>query len=429
MMQMNKIKLSSKFNSFLQYVLLTIILLECNSIYSQLYNYHYYIRGCLIGVAILILLIFLMSDNKKKQMNTSIISKSIFYILVCSFIMLLNSGELNGKIIVILIFIFFLPLMLLYISRLNRYEFRILLNKFVQIVFIISSVSLFFWLFGSVLKFVSPINQLKVVWGRPYTLMDNYAFVYFDSKQVQGWVITNMFIPRNMSIFAEAPMFAFVILVAMLFNNNFNDYTSNKNRKILINIIFIITLFSTISVTGVVCGLLLIFPDLIKFYNNSTTFKKKFFIIIFAVFMLICLPNCIDLVRNKMSTSSTSARIMDLKNGFHVFTENPFIGKGISHPRQFENNVETGYGYSNTIIPVLTDGGVILAMIYISPFIAFIIYMIKSKRLNICDIIVLLVYCIIIFTTAVQYRMLLMLLVCIIYYYFILKIKNIKKSF
>lgn len=429
MIQMNKIKLSSKFNSFLQYILLTIILIECNSVYSQLYRYHYYIRGSLIAIAILILLIFLVLGNKKKQVNTKIILNSIFYVLACSFIMLLNSDKLNGKIIIILIFVFFLPLMLLYISCLNRCEFRSFLDKFVQIVFIISAVSLFFWIFGSVLKLISPINQLKVVWGKPYTLMDNYAFVYFDSKQVQGWVVTNMLIPRNISIFAEAPMFAFVILVAMIFNNNFNSCILNKNKRIIINIIFIITLFSTISVTGVVCGLLLIFPNLMKFYNNLTTCKKKIFIIILAVFMLICLPTCIDLVQNKMSTSSTSARIMDLKNGFHVFTENPFIGKGIDHPRQFEDNVETGYGYSNTIIPALTDGGMILTIIYLSPLIVYAIYIVKSKKINIYDIIMLLVYLIIIFTIAVQYRMLLMLLVCIIYYYFIFKIKNIKKLF
>ena len=203
----------------------------------------------------------------------------------------------------------------------------------------------------------------------------------------------------------------------------------NKLKKLFSFLIFIITLFSTISVTGVVCGLLLIFPNLMKSYNNLTTCKKKIFIIILAVFMLICLPTCIDLVQNKMSTSSTSARIMDLKNGFHVFTENPFIGKGIDHPRQFEDNVETGYGYSNTIIPALTDGGVILTIIYLSPLIVYAIYIVKSKKVNIYDIIMLLVYLIIIFTIAVQYRMLLMLLVCIIYYYFIFKIKNIKKLF
>lgn len=429
MIQMNKIKLSSKVNSFLQYILLTIILIECNSVYSQLYRYHYYIRGSLIAIAILILLIFLVLGNKKKQVNTNIILNSIFYVLACSIIMLLNSDKLNGKIIIILIFMCFLPLMLLYISCLNRYELRSFLDKFVQIVFIISAVSLFFWIFGSILKLISPINQLKVVWGKPYTLMDNYAFVYFDSKQVQDWVVTNMLIPRNISIFAEAPMFAFVILVAMIFNNNFNSCILNKNKRIIINIIFIITLFSTISVTGVVCGLLLIFSNLMKFYNNLTTCKKKIFIIILVVFMLICLPTCIDLVQNKMSTSSTSARIMDLKNGFHVFTENPFIGKGIGHSREFEDNVETGYGYSNTIIPALTDGGMILTIIYLSPLIVYAIYIVKSKKINIYDIVMLLVYLIIIFTIAVQYRMLLMLLVCIIYYYFIFKIKNIKKLF
>lgn len=428
MIQMNKIKLSSKVNSFLQYILLTIILIECNSVYSQLYRYHYYIRGSLIAIAILILLIFLVLGNKKKQVNNNIILNSIFYVLACSIIMLLNSDKLNGKIIIILIFMCFLPLMLLYISCMNRYELRSFLDKFVQIVFIISAVSLFFWIFGSVLKLISPINQLKVVWGKPYTLMDNYAFVYFDSKQVQDWVVTNMLIPRNISIFAEAPMFAFVILVAMIFNNNFNSCILNKNKRI-INIIFIITLFSTISVTGVVCGLLLIFSNLMKFYNNLTTCKKKIFIIILVVFMLICLPTCIDLVQNKMSTSSTSARIMDLKNGFHVFAENPFIGKGIGHSRQFEDNVETGYGYSNTIIPALTDGGMILTIIYLSPLIVYAIYIVKSKKINIYDMVMLLVYLIIIFTIAVQYRMLLMLLVCIIYYYFIFKIKNIKKLF
>ena len=105
MIQMNKIKLSSKFNSFLQYILLTIILIECNSVYSQLYRYHYYIRGSLIAIAILILLIFLVLGNKKKQVNTKILLNSIFYVLACSFIMLLNSDKLNGKIIIILIFV------------------------------------------------------------------------------------------------------------------------------------------------------------------------------------------------------------------------------------------------------------------------------------------------------------------------------------
>lgn len=423
---MSKKPSNLKITYFLQYLLLIIVIFECNSVYSQIYKFHYYIRGSLIIFAIFILLYLIINKINviKRRKNINIIIKSIIYLLICGFIMLLNSKELNGKIIAVLIIMMFSSLTLIYLLSLNKNELKIFLNKYVKIILIISSISLVFWMFGSVLHIIKPINQIKVVWGKPYTLVDNYAFIYFDSKQVQTW-ITNAPIPRNMSIFGEAPMYAFVIIIAMIINN----YTTKNNSKSnkYANIILMLSLLSTISVTGIVSGILILLPTILNYYNSLSIKIKRIILVIIIVSAILIFPVGRKIVINKLSTSSSNARVMDLKNGFNAYIESPIIGKGINHPREYENNVKKGYGYSNVIIPILTDGGIVLTIIYLSPIIAYIILIVKYKKTNFNDIILLLVYLIILFTTAVQYRMLLIMFICVLYYNYIIKLRDKSK--
>ena len=107
---------NKKINNILQYIFVTLLILEANSIYSQIYGIHLYIRTAMIITSIIILLIML---NKK-----SIIYKKVFrfviYDFFCSLILMLNTDNFNGKIIILFVFILYLPLCLIYLTNLSK---------------------------------------------------------------------------------------------------------------------------------------------------------------------------------------------------------------------------------------------------------------------------------------------------------------------
>lgn len=412
--------LNSTFVSIFQYLLILILIFECNSIYSQLYGYHYIIRGCMIVVSLVLLSILILDKNFAK---TNKISKYnllfIIYLFLVSMLLLLNSSGFSSTIIIVLDFVLFMPLCLYYLSILEKNEIISLCKKYINIVFIISFISLFFYLLGPVLKIIKPLNVIKVVWGRPYTLMDNYYYLFFDSNQFIFW-LTNSPIPRNMGMFGEAPMYAFIILLALIFNNLiFYKQTKIKLYKIFV---LILTMFSTISVTGICLMFFILFYNFIIWFKDASIKIKKVILLLSLIIFIASLPLGINILSKKFDSSSANHRNMDLINGFNVFLEEPILGKGINHVRDFENNPEKGYGYSNIIIPILTDGGLILSIIYLMPIFIFVFYISK----NIKYVFLILVYVGILFTTAVQYRILLLFFILILYNFTVDKI--IKKN-
>ena len=60
--------------------------------------------------------------------------------------------------------------------------------------------------------------------------------------------------------------------------------------------------------------------------------------------------------------------------------ESPIYGLGINHNSVGEDDLENGYGYSNSFVRVISDGGIILLMFYIISPIELIIKSIKYKN-------------------------------------------------
>ena len=145
--------------------------------------------------------------------------------------------------------------------------------------------------------------------------------------------------------------------------------------------------------------------------------------------IFICMiPFCINIFNKKLQTGSAKHRNLDIKNGIEAFMDRPVIGNGILHERLTESDAETGYGYSNAIIPVLTDGGILLGVIYIFPAITLLFRIFKENKNNRRKYFILIsVYMIILFTTLVQYRLSLIFLISIIYC-LNLKTKEIQKE-
>ena len=138
--------------------------------------------------------------------------------------------------------------------------------------------------------------------------------------------------------------------------------------------IIIITTITTLSFSGIAVAAILIFYFIVKkVYSKLKNHKLTFVVFLAIVFSLLILP-ATSVISKKLETGSGNHRILDIKNGLQSFADNPIIGQGINHKRDNEIKYETGYGYSNAIIPVITDGGILLLIIYIYPLIYSCLY-------------------------------------------------------
>lgn len=379
------------------YIIAFVLIIECNSVYSQIYGVHLYIRASLILVAC-IALMFLLFMQKTKITKRTLVLVACDY--VCSILMFIRTSSKSGIFIIILDFMFFLPLILVYLSSAKMTEVKQLLNCFINIVIILCLISLFMWFFSSIIPMIKPTGKIKAVWAIPYSNLDTFFGIHFNTQDV--WWITGSSLMRNTGIYTEGPMYGIVLLFALIFNNIicFEKTRNNFKRTCILTL----TMISTISVTGILGAFLILVYCFFKNYYRTMKIEKKRIIIVFLLgIIIVTTPFVWKMIDKKLNTGSAIHRNMDISNGIQIFFENPLIGKGINHDRLDERNYLQGYGYSNTIIPVLTDGGIILGTIYLIPAIAlFISVFIKKKSI---DVVLFLLYILIFLTTLIPYRM------------------------
>lgn len=409
-------KNTSRIYNLITYLFAISIVLEANTAFVQLYGFHLQIRLLLtfVSVACAIYIIFknIRGLNNK---NINVILPYIMLILISSFVLFLCTDSTNGLGVLCLVFMVALPVFVIMFACMDQSSIRNLLKKVVNVILFISVVSLFFWLFASVLQIIEPTSDVKIVWGQPYSTIKSYYYAYFET-QTETW-LTDTSLVRNSGIFAEGPMYAFVLIVALLFNNT---VLFEKNRKYTRRtIILLVTIVTTMSVTGVACSVIIMLfriKDILLWIDS----KKRPIIILFTIVaVLVAAPFALNVISRKTETSSYAHRSMDLDNGLAEFSKKPLFGHGINHDRETESNPEVGYGYSNAIIPILTDGGLLLLLIYLLP--AFLLFkkMIKNRSTQAASY--LFVFSIIIFTTLVQYRLLLMVLLAAMFSFSIKK--------
>lgn len=388
----------------LQYLLMFIIILESNSIYAQIYGYHLIIRAVMVGMAILSLSFLMVL--KKIKIHKSIIG-FIIYDILCSIIMFINTDSISGKGVIALVFFMFLPLLQIYLSNLKKHEFKELLKKFVNIVIVLSLISLMFWIISAIFNILKPTNIVKIVWAKPYSSIESYFNLHFYTQDV--WWITDSPLIRNTGIFTEGPMYALILMIALIFNNLLCFEKTKSN--LLKTIILFITMLTTISVTGIISAVIILAFNIKEYMLSLSRVKQKFFLVSLVILIIIMIPLGTILAIKKMNTGSAIHRNMDIQIGLKNFLEKPILGHGVNHERSTESDYENGYGYSNSIIPVLTDGGITLTLIYIYPLVYLLIYSTVAKKYNwLCFG---LIYSIILFTTLIQYRLSMMFMLAI----------------
>ncbi len=363
-------------DGFLESILVILMILNCNSIYGRLATTTFYIEEMTTVLVVLLFIICTQKINIKKKVFHFVVGVELLSLLY-----LLARYSSSDKSNFILQFIIFLPCMVLYLSQ-NRAKRGIfsIYEKFSKYIFIISTFSSVVWFLAEIVHAITPNVTVNITWGTTHAVQGFYG-LYFETQKENTFGI---FMFRNTGIFCEAPMHSLVLTLALIYEMFLNN-GKNKTR-ILILCIYIVTTF---SLTGILC-IAIVF--LLKYWKSIHSKKRIVRILYYMVFCALAIGAIISanfLINIKSGTGSYTLRMIDYIVGIRAWMDNPIFGTGynvLSNLYDYKTALmidagmnQRGIGFSNSMTAIFGQGGLILTLIYLTPFVVIIA---KKKEIN-----------------------------------------------
>lgn len=356
---------------FFVYIIVIIMIYDCNSIYSA--GIHSYVLNKLT----LYLMIFsvgillIVNYNSTIPMSRYIMSMSMLSIyLVVYLILQKNQRAINFGISYLVKFLLMYSLAF-FICHNNKVD--VFIKIYVQLIFLIAVVSLFFWLSGSTLHLVQPNRSYLSMWTGTYENVPSYFNVYFETQSLNLTV-------RNSAIFTEAPMaslaFSIALILEILYQKNEKFYFSKA-------VILTIAVISTLSSTGYIF-LIVLFGYIILMHKNNNYLDsiKLVLVPVVAIILLILVKK---VLYNKLITSSGLIRSRDFFNSFKAWVKYPILGLGINmgqNPKEIMDWNIGNFGYSTSMGKILGENGLYIFILYLSSIIKSVYTGIKYKSIK-----------------------------------------------
>ena len=401
-----KQKINNVILEFCEWILALIIVLNFRTVLTAILSINSIVSiGSFIGILVCSCIILLI-DSKKS------IKKSEVYLIIFGGAYILFYGIIQGTnrvnyIMMAIILIDFLILLCLCKRNIGME----ILEKYSYILVFVAGLSLFFWVFASLLKVIPNTGQTLINWGTLHYI-PNYYNVYFETQKINLSLIHQIVI-RNTAIFVEAPMasmnFSIAYGVLLLLHRQ-------KNTKKLI--VLALAVASTLSTTGYIYVLVISVLKYIYTKKNGIGSIIKYVIIPVALVILSIVIS--TLLQQKSLERSSLLRQDDFRILLETWNIHPWIGSGI-------NNLDVLYsvmpywriqqnlvGIANSITMVWINGGIYLMMIYVIPFIIGIVNSIKNRNYKKLIFIVGFIYLFVITVSPYRYLTLLCLAIFLI---------------
>lgn len=399
---MNVLKVRQRIINILEYVLVFLIILDCNSVWQNTLGSDKF--KILIIATTIILLIFLIAHIgiNIKYMARYIVTIMILFVYLGIFYISSVSSDMF-KLYFSEFYVFFPAILLCIIiySKINE-RFR-LFYKISDVTIVLSIISLILWLLCSIFKIVPFNDSIMINWGGYHAIKGFYNIYY----QTQSATIFGYEIIRNTGIFTEGPMYSLCLSISLLIEFFLRSKINKKRILILI-----LAMISTISTAGYIVILLCILGKFITDKSQTNKYIKVIKVLLIIIMAFLIIFAGIRLFKEKMNTHSYNVRVNRYILELSIWKSNKLFGNG------FGNNES---GSSNSIGVILADGGIWLITLYI---IAFLIPLFKRKynklRLFFLGIIWLVI------TTVFPYSMLLIMVLSMSYSFIVSNEKNIR---
>ena len=397
----------SKWEQVLGYLLALFLILNNQTVFQNSISFNYHIYEITLLLIIVTTLYQIEKYGIYENKFKSLLNLSFIYYVYLSIISIASVGV--DQLVSFWARYASLPFVFFYFSSNASYIVKIeLFRKVVNVMVVISRISLFFWIFGSTFKMITPTGVALFEWGT-VNEVSSYFNIYFETQYVD-WLGIDFFW-RNTAIFVEGPMMSLTLIIAITLIYYFDDIWHIATWKKFILAFAIITSF---SVTGyfILWGFVVL-----KLYRS-----KKFRAIMIVMLIPLSLYAIQVMMDMKQSTGSYSLREDDYYVGFITWLQNPIFGWGFNNWEALQANMKgrANDGFSNSIFSVLTQGGILMGLMYFIPILIGITSK-EFKRFVVCIVYAILFISIIFQTAYVNF-----FLFCLMIPYFIPSPQKIK---
>ncbi|WP_426355792.1 O-antigen ligase family protein [Latilactobacillus sakei] len=275
-----------------------------------------------------------------------------------------------------------------------------LVSAIMNIMIVLSIISLFFWVFGSIFHFVHFHNSTIIEWGGVRQIY-GVKFLYYE---IQHTMFFGNSIPRNSGVFVEPATFGLILNIILILK-----LLVQKNSNLIGSIIMILTVVSTTSTTNIIVTILVL---IIAFTQSSSEkfkkIKKIINIIWIPILTIVSVYIVLLLLKTKLNGESYSLRMDDFNAGLEAFKDHPFFGNGFADTTSMLKYMNTSRmiqpgktGFSNGLLLIFIQGGLYLGIIYILPLIKMMKSGLTSK--NVVLLLAPFLFLILVFSTMAQY--------------------------
>lgn len=385
----------------LQFALSFLLVLGCQSVYTKMATFPGDILITITCVLTLIVLSVIQLEEMKMTVRSFVLKRFLVNcmfmnsLIVLIFVMNIFFPYRNGNqiisikesfMILSLLTVFFdLIYMYFLLKKNNKYYF---IKDIINSVFVINVISLFFYILGPTLKILSPTNTVSISWGGTKTIASFYN-VFFISQPGAYSILSQ---GRNTGIFVEGPMYAFVIVIAILFELFLLE--NKKKYRMLIGLIVLITTYST---TGLIVTSVGIVFFIFKNFENKKGGINLSIMAFTPIILLFASRFILNLLNEKINMGhSDDVRINNFSNAIYSWGARPLFGYGFKAEKA---GILTGH--TSVFSQVIQDGGLAFLLFYTIPFISFIRYSLKKNHFD--NVFFVLCYLLLIFNTVITY--------------------------
>ena len=346
----------------LEYAWVLTVILNGNSVYHASAQKEYHLLELCVLLTVVLLLVNWFTGRIRVVVREVIVAVGL---LLYSVVYI--SARQDSMSVVDFAFLFAggLPsLYLLFVALHKEGRLLQLIFKFVTVLTVLAAISIFFWLFGSNMRWIRPTTSFFINWGYTKRI---YGFhgIHFQT-QLDTTFLREEFIYRNSSIFAEAPMYNLWLDIALAIEL-FLKKKPSRGRVILLAV----TVLTTMSVTGILFLVLCTVLWIVQDYRKQSAFMKR---MIIAMTLLLMFPVLVALVSYslmmKSDTTSYILRLSDYVAGVKLWWEYPIFGGGYANLRalqQYSYDPNGVLGFSNSVSAVLGTGGLWMSVLFFLP--------------------------------------------------------------
>lgn len=396
--------------AFFETLIAICIIINCESVWRWM-NHSGYVRlAVFLCVTASLLMLILRNGTKIQIRNGKFQAFFVAYLmvfLIYNFAMNFSHTWDTVQITVVIL------LFSLYCS--NGKNATYIMDRVSAILVVLAGISLFFWIFGSVLHIFEP-NQSITIWSQNLPIVrKSYFYLHYE---IQTEAAFGMNIYRNTGIFYEGPKYALILSLALM-----HELFIKKEFKAKRCILFTVAALSTISMTGIMAVVAIWL--LYAFFRFPMHSKRGFFVrVAFIIAFLIIGTQVLGYFENMLSiksaTTSYSTRLDNYSAGFRAWLDHPYMGAGYLNMDTIQSYYSSwrlnDIGYANSLFRVLAQGGVYLFVLYLFPVIKAITRAVRMQDyLLLCYIIMFIYYFV---TTSFPYNFVMILVLCMLWYGF-----------